>query len=85
MSGLGIVKTNQIFFVLRTLGDDSVGLRNNAILDLQPLFGKAVGLCLVKPTDVSQRVEVTTKGMSACLRLLRTTSPDIKKLAWMRS
>ena len=60
--GVGIVKPDQVLLVLRTLGDDPVGLGDDPVLDRQPLLGKAVGLKMVKPAHPAKGVEGHHEG-----------------------
>ena len=62
LRGVGVVEADQVLLVLRALGDDAVGLRDDAVLDGEPLVGEAVRVLLMQAAHPAERVEGDDEG-----------------------
>ncbi len=82
---MGAVEVDQVVLVLPALGDDPVGLADDAILDREPLAGEGVGPALMPLADAPGAWNVTTNGTPAARLMSAATSADMKKFAWIRS
>jgi hypothetical protein len=80
-----VVETQQVRCVLRTFGDDAVGVRDDAIFESRSVRAESVGRALVLAPHPAERVEGHHHRHSEPALSASPTKPDMKKFAWTRS